>query len=222
MFRGGAAASLAMTDRRAFSTVAPRRRKVLRPCASASRSAVTRASPPPVARPSPRSQQRQPEEPRRRPRGRRSSHLTEAQVPTHDPRGGEDTRVGPWVGPETHVDFVLALSPKYEEDLRCSLERTAKAHQAFGLQRIHEDAVPLPIQLRFERLLRIIGRAIPAHHHEELLSTFHWNTLEADQIPTVQQPEIPQIPGRCKGSIVPLAPWATGNRRSHVRSRRSK
>src|SRR5208283_3204878 len=75
-------------------------------------------------------------------------------------------------------------------------------------QRIHEDAVPLPIQLRFERLLRIVGRAIPACHHEEFLSTFHWNTLEANQIPTVQKPEIPQIPGPCKGSGTPISFWA--------------
>jgi hypothetical protein len=61
--------------------------------------------------------------------------------------------------------------------------------------------VLLPIQLRFERLLRIIWRAIPAHHHEEFLTTF---TLEADQIPTLHQPEIPQIPGRCKGRMVSL------------------
>jgi hypothetical protein len=127
MFRGGAAASLAMTDRRAFSTIAPRQRKVSKhasarrgarsPRAStASRATIAAIAATPAGGGS------------ADPLERRSSHLAEAQVPTHDPGGGEDTGLGPWVGPETRVDLVLALSPEYEEDLRCSLERTAKAH----------------------------------------------------------------------------------------------
>src|SRR5262249_13146056 len=41
-------------------------------------------------------------------------------------------------------------------------ERSSEACQTFGLQRIHEEAVTLPIKLGFERFLRIIGGAIPA------------------------------------------------------------
>ena len=50
----------------------------------------------------------------------------------------------------------------------CPLERSSKACQTFGLQRIHEEAVTLPIELGFERFLRIIGGAIPADYHEEV------------------------------------------------------
>jgi hypothetical protein len=70
------------------------------------------------------------------------------------------------------VDFVLVVSSKYEEDLGSSLERSGQASQTFGLQRIHEDTVFLPIKLRLERFLRIIGWAIPADYHEEALCTF--------------------------------------------------
>jgi len=60
-----------------------------------------------------------------------------------------------------------------EEDLTGALEWPSEANDAFGLQRVHENAMGLPLGLGFKSSLGIVGRTISANDDEKLLLGYH-------------------------------------------------